>query len=61
MKKKKSLWVYVVGVLIALVIVNILAWLTGGDTKFHTSALVSIGFLMGMLAMYIAVHLYRYK
>ena len=60
-RKKRPLWRYVVGVLIALAIVNVLAYLTGGDAKLHTSGLVSLGFLLGMLAMYIAVHLYSYK
>ncbi len=59
--EKRPLWVYVIGVIIALVIVNYIAWLTGGATKFKTSELVSMGFLLGMLAMYIAVHLYRWK
>jgi len=59
--KKRPLWVYVVGVFIALGIVNYLAWITGGAAKFHTSMLVSSGFLLGMLAMYIAVHLYSWK
>ena len=52
---------YVVGVIVALAVVNYIAWLTGGDTKLHTSELVSTGFLLGMLAMYIAAHLYRWK
>ena len=59
--KKRPLSTYVIGVLIALVIVNYIAWLTGGVAKLQTSGLVSIGFLLGMLAMYIAVHLYRWK
>ncbi|HEY5383228.1 MAG TPA: hypothetical protein VIJ88_01595 [Candidatus Paceibacterota bacterium] len=59
--EKRPLWVYVGGVVIALVVVSYIAWLTGGDAKLHTSELVSVGFLLGMLAMYIAVHLYRWK
>ena len=59
--EKRPLWLYVVVVIIALAIVNYIALLTGGDTKLHTSELVSLGFLLGMLAMYIAVHLYRWK
>ena len=45
------LWVYVVGVLVVLGIINLIAHL----------AVFSAGFLIGMLAMYIAVHFYRYK
>ena len=59
--KKRPLWAYVVGVIVALGIVNYIAWLTGGDAKLQTSELVSMGFLLGMLAMYIAVHLYTWK
>jgi len=59
--EKRPLWLYVVGVIVALAVVNYIAWLTGGDTKLHTSELVSTGFLLGMLAMYIAAHLYRWK
>jgi len=49
--KKYSLWVYVVGVFIVLGIINLIAHLL----------VFSTGFLIGMLAMYIAVHFYRYK
>lgn len=59
--QKRPLWVYVVGVIIALGIVNVLAWLMDSITALHRSLLVSGGFLLGMLAMYIAVHLYRWK
>jgi hypothetical protein len=59
--KRYSLWVYVIGVIIALAIVNWLAWLVGGAAQLGTAELVSLGFLLGMLAMYIAVHLYRWK
>ncbi len=59
--ERRPLWLYVIAVIIALVVVNYIAWLTGGDIKLHTSELVSVGFLLGMLAMYIAVHLYRWE
>lgn len=59
--EKRPLWIYVIAVCIVLVAVNYIAWLTGGDAKLYTSELVSSGFLLGMLAMYIAVHLYRWK
>ena len=58
---KKPLWIYVLGVVIALAIVNYLAWIVDSTSALHTSLLISGGFLLGMLAMYIAVHLYRYK
>jgi hypothetical protein len=59
--QKRPLSVYVIGVIIALAIVNYMAWLTGGEAKLRVSELVSCGFLLGMLAMYVAVHLYRWK
>lgn len=59
--KKYSLIVYVIGVIIALVLVNCIAWFVGGATKLRSFELFSMGFLLGMLAMYIAVHLYRWK
>jgi hypothetical protein len=59
--QRRPLWVYVIGVIIALAIVNYIAWLTGGEMKLRTSELVSTGFLLGMLAMYIAVHLYAWR
>lgn len=59
--KRYPLWLYVGCVVIALAIINYIAWLTGGATKFGVMKLFSMGFLLGMLAMYIAVHIYRYK
>ena len=50
-----------IGVVIALAIVNLLAWLTGGKARLTQTAVFSAGFLFGMLAMFIAVHLYRWK
>jgi hypothetical protein len=58
---KRSLWVYIVGVVIALAIVNSIAWRVDSTATLHTSLSVSGGFLLGLLAMYIAVHLYRWK
>jgi len=58
---KRPLWVYIVGVLVALGIVNYVSYLTGGAAKLHTSSLVSYGFILGLIAMYIAVHLYRWR
>lgn len=59
--KKYPLSLYVVGVIIVLVLVNCIAWYIGGEAKLKSMELGSIGFLLGMLAMYIAVHLYRWK
>ncbi|HLW48623.1 MAG TPA: hypothetical protein VKW09_12755 [bacterium] len=59
--KRSPLWLYVVGVIVVLSIVNVIAWFTGGAAKLKATELFSAGFLLGMLAMYIAVHLYRWK
>ena len=53
-RRKASLWVYVVGVIIVLAIIN---WLAMSQTILIFSG----GFLIGMLAMYIAVHIYKVK
>lgn len=52
---------YVVGVLIAWAIVLCLARFIGGEERFTTVALLCTGFFLGMLAMYIAVHLYKWQ
>jgi hypothetical protein len=52
--KKYPLWVYVVAVIIVLTIINLFV----GSSRMVAS---SGGFLMGMLAMYIAVGLYKHK
>ena len=59
--KKFPLSLYVIGVIIALVLANCMAWSVGGETRLKSMELFSISFLLGMLAMYIAVHIYRWK
>jgi hypothetical protein len=59
--KKYPLWLYVIGVIVVLVVVNCISWFLGGEARLHTVEIFSGGFLLGMLAMYIAVHLYRWK
>lgn len=61
MKKKRSLGVYVVGVIVCLIIVNSIVWYMGRFAELKSVELISAGFLLGMLAMYIAMHLYRWK
>lgn len=58
---KYPLSLYIVGVIIVLVFANCIAWYVGGEAKLKSFELFSGGFLLGMLAMYIAVHLYRWK
>ena len=59
--KKYPLSLYVVGVIIVLVLVNYISWFVGGEAKLNSFELLSGGFLLGMMAMYIAVHVYRWK
>jgi len=51
--------VYVIGVAIVWAVVLGVAWLIGGPAQFNTLTLVCLGFALGMLAMYIAVHVYK--
>lgn len=60
-QEKYPLSLYVVGVIIVLVFVNCIAWFVGGEVKLKSFELLSGGFLLGMLAMYIAVHIYKWK
>jgi hypothetical protein len=57
----KPMKVYVFGVVVALTILNYLSWRVGGSSRLRSAELLSFGFLFGMLAMYIAVHFYRWK
>lgn len=59
--KKYPLWLYVICVIIALALINYIAWSVGGTAKLHSFELYSASFLLGMLAMYIAVYIYRRK
>jgi hypothetical protein len=50
---------YVIGVAIAWAVVLCLAWFIGGLALFSIFAFVLVGFALGMLAMYIAVHVHK--
>jgi hypothetical protein len=58
---KPPLTRYVIGVLIVWAIILCSAWFMRGRKNFRTLALFCAGFLIGMLAMYIAVHLYTWQ
>ena len=58
---KRPLWQFGISVVIALAIVNLIAWRIDSEAVLRASELVSIGFLLGMFAMYVAMHLYRRK
>ena len=59
--KRYPLSLYVTGVIIVLAIINCIAWFAGGVMHARNIIIFSSGFLLGMLAMYIAVHIYTYK
>jgi hypothetical protein len=61
MLTKPPLTRYVIGVLVVWAIILCFTWFIGGRNNFRTFALFCAGFLIGMLAMYIAVHLYAWK
>ena len=58
---KRPLYVYVIGVAVVWAFILCLAWFTVIPARFDELALVCEGFALGMLAMYIAVHLYTWK
>ena len=57
---KRPLYVYVIGVLIVWVVLLSYVWFRYAPHFTGAVALCAM-FLMGMLAMYIAVHIYRWK
>lgn len=59
--KKYPLKVYVIAVVIVLIILNLLVWYLRGSAESTVVMTFSAGFLLGMLAMYIAVHVYKWK
>jgi hypothetical protein len=59
--EKRPLSLYVIGVVVVLALANYFAWSMGGAAKLRIFELLSLGFLLGLLAMYIAVHLYKWK
>jgi hypothetical protein len=58
---KLPLYVYAIGVVVVWTIVLTLSWLGIVWTPFHDVVTVCAGFALGMLAMYIAMHLYRWR
>ncbi len=58
---KFPLYVYVIGVAVVWAIILGLSWFGIIWTPFDKAVSVCAGFALGMLAMYIAVHLYTWK
>ena len=61
MQNKRPLYVYVIAVAIVWAVILCVAWSLGDMQSFRTFAGVCGGFALGMLAMYIAVHVYEWK
>ena len=57
--KRVPLIVYVIGVAIVWAIILGVMWFLGDIARFQTFALICLGFALGMIAMYIAVHVYK--
>ena len=51
--------VFLVGVAVVWAVILGAMWFLGDIARFQVFALVCIGFALGMLAMYIDVHLYK--
>ena len=51
--------VFIIGVAVVWAVILGVMWLLGDIARFQTFALVCLGFALGMLAMYIAVHVYK--
>jgi peptidoglycan/LPS O-acetylase OafA/YrhL len=57
--KRVPLIVYMIGVAVVWAVLLAVMWFLGDIARFQTFALVCFGFALGMLAMYIAVHVYK--
>ncbi len=56
---RAPLIVYVIAVAVVWAVILGVLWFLGDIARFQTFALVCTGFALGMLAMYIAVHVYK--
>jgi len=61
MENKRPLYVYVIGVAVVWTAILGLMWWLGRTQIFYACVSACEGFMLGMLAMYIAVHLYKWK
>ena len=57
--KRFPLIVYVIVVTVVWGVILAVMWFLGDIARFQTFALVFMGFALGMLTMYIAVHVYK--
>jgi len=59
--QKRPLYIYVIGVAVVWSGILALSWFAVIPTPFDNLAVLCAGFALGMLAMYIAMHLYSWK
>jgi len=52
---------YVTAVAVVWAVVLLLSWVVGGRPRQQFMEVLCAGFFLGMLAMYIAVHIYEWK
>jgi peptidoglycan/LPS O-acetylase OafA/YrhL len=57
--KRFPLIVYVIAVAVVWAVLLAAMWFSGDIARFQTFALICLGFALGMIAMYIAVHVYK--
>lgn len=58
---KPPLYLYVIGVVVTWAVILGSLHFFGHTTSFTTFSLICAGFALGMISMYVAVHLYRWK
>ena len=56
---QRTLTTYVIAVVIVMAILIGIRWLIGGSQAAEKMLIFSAGFLFGMIAIYIAMHIYR--
>jgi len=56
----KPLMGYVIAVIVVWILILIITRFVAGPDRFKTMLVFAGGFMMGMLAMYIAVHIYKW-
>ena len=50
---------YIISVVIVWAIILTVVWFFGSSARFRTMSVFCAGFMIGMLAMWIAVHVYK--
>lgn len=56
----KPLTNYIIAVTVVWAVILLVTWFLDGGARFKTFALICSGFAIGMLAMFIAMHVYKW-